>query len=290
MTESTRVARRIPRWAAELLSRLSQERPLVVTREEIARYLEELGDKRPLDRTVRDLRRLGWLSTLHLKGVWAFAPLGEPAPTDPYLDLRAWRAREPEAKFALAGEAAAWHLGYIKRRFEGPPAVWIPSRSRVPHGLRAHVSVVRIDWPHEQARRLSPSVKLLRRKGLDVTAWASGLPALGPEALLVQLAWRPTSFRAWADLIEQLDVLASDCDLERLTELLRGQSASTWQRAGYYLDRGKRRLEGLSLVERRPSQPMPTVSIGDGPHAVWSRDFQIHDRLVAPLQERLGKA
>ena len=147
-----------------------------------------------------------------------------------------------------------------------------------------------IAWPAEDARRLGPSLKLLRRKGLDLTAWASGLPAFGPEALLVQLSARPASFRAWADLIEQLDVLAADCDLERLTELLREQSASAWQRAGYFLDRGKRGVDGLSLLERRPKREMPTVSIGEGPTAVWSSDFRLNDHLIAPLQEQLGKA
>lgn len=290
MTEDIGVARRIPRWAAKLLSRLTQDRPLVITRDALARYLAELGDERPVDRTINDLRRLGWLSSLRLKGVWAFVPLGEPPPNDPYLDLRAWRAREPDAQFALAGEAAAWHLGYIKRRFDGPPAIWVPATSRVPHGLRGHVSVVSIDWPDEDARRLGPSMKFLRKKGLDVTAWAGGLPAFGPDALLAQLAVRPGSFRAWADLIEQLSVLASDCDLERLTQLLRGHSASAWQRAAYFLERGERAVEGLSLLERRPNRQMPVVTIGEGPTAIWSADFRINDHLIAPLQEELGKA
>lgn len=290
MAKNPTIARPVPPWAAGLVARLSQDRPAVVTREDLARYLAELGSVRSVDDTASDLQQLGWLSTLHLKGVWAFVPAGEDRASDPYLDLRGWQAREPNSVFALAGEAAAWHLGYIARAFEGLPAVWLPAKTRVPHGLRPHVSVVRISWPREDAQRLGPTTALLREKGLDLTGWASGLPAFGPEALIVQLASRPGSFRIWADLIGQLDALTADCDLQRLADLLVPQSASAWQRAAYLLDRGGRRDDALALLEQRPNDRMPVVSFGDGPTTVWSTAFRVNDRLIAPLQEQLGKA
>lgn len=104
--------------------------------------------------------------------------------------------------------------------------MWLPSSERVPHGLRRYVSLVRLRWMGEQAREFALSSRLLRRKGLDLTNWAGGLPAFGPEALIVQLAARPASFRVWADLIPQLDVLASDCDSGKIERLLGDQSAS----------------------------------------------------------------
>lgn len=290
MVKSSTVARPVPPWAAGLVGRLSQDRPAVVTREDLAGYLAELRSARDVDQTARDLRQLGWLSTLHLKGVWAFNPAGEARVSDPYLDLRAWRAREPDAVFSLAGEAAAWHLGYVARAFDGTPAIWLPPEARVPHGLRPHVSLVRIRWAPEDVGRLGPRSALLRRKGLDLTGWASGLPAFGPEALIVQLAARPGSFRIWADLIGQLDVLAADCNLEGLAGLLRSQSTSAWQRAAYLLDRGGRHSDALTLLEQRPNDRMPVVSFGDGPAADWSADFRVNDRLIAPLQRQLGKA
>lgn len=284
------VARPIPPWAAGLVARLSRDRPAVVARDDLAGYLAELKSDRRVDKTASSLQQLGWLSTLHLKGVWAFVPPGEATVTDPYLDLRGWQAREPEAVFALAGEAAAWHLGYVARSFDGPPAIWLPTGARVPHGLRSHVSLVRIPWTPQDAQRLDPETALLRRKGLDLTRWSSGLPAFGPEALMVQLASRPASFRAWADLVGQLDLLAVDCDLDRLAHLLLSQSASAWQRAAYLLDRGGQRDEAFGLLSQRPNGRMPVVSFGDGPTTVWSSDFRVNDRLVAPLQEQLGKA
>ncbi len=212
-------------------------------------------------------------------------PAGEERASDRYLDLRGWQAREPAAAFALAGEAAAWHLGYVARAFGGPPAIWLPAKARVPHGLRPHVSLVRIPWAREDGQRLGPTTALLRGKELDLTGWASGLPAFGPEALIVQLTSRPGSFRIWADLIAQLDILVTDCDLPRLANLLLSQSASAWQRAAYLFDRGGRGDEAFDLLDQRPNDRMPVVSFGDGPTAVWSPDFRVNDRLVAPLQE-----
>jgi hypothetical protein len=285
-----KIDRPIPPWAAGVVSRLSRDRPWVVTRADLDRYLAEADVNRDSIQAARDLQRLGWLSSVHLKGVWAFVPAGEGSVTDPYLDLRAWEARDPEALFFLIGEAAAWHLGYVPRRHDGPVAVWLPSGQRVPHGLRAHVSVVRIPWSAEHLALLPPTTPLLHRKGLDLVSWASGLPAVGPEALLVQLASRPTSFHTWADLVGQLDLLAVDCDLERTTELLGGMSTSAWQRAGYLLDRGGQREAGVELLEARPRAAMSTVQLGNGSAAVWSNRFRVNDRLVAPLQQQLGKA
>ncbi len=290
MAKNPTIARPVPPWAAGLVARLSQDRPAVVTRKDLARYLAELGSARSVDDTVSDLQQLGWLSTLHLKGVWAFVPAGEARTSDPYLDLRGWQAREPDAAFALAGEVAAWHLGYVTRAYGGPLAIWLPAKARVPHGLRPHVSLVRIAWSREDAQGLGPTTALLREKGLDLTGWANGLPAFGPEALIVQLASRPGSFRVWADLIGQLDVLAADCDLQRLADFLLPQSASAWQRAAYLLDRGGRGDDAHALLGRRPNDRMPVVSFGDGPTTVWSAAFSVNDRLVAPLQQQLGKA
>lgn len=290
MNETGGASRSVPGWAADLIAVLSRDRPAVVTREDLVGHLDAIGIIRDPERTAFDLQQLGWFASLHLKGVWAFVPAGDAGVTDPYIDLRAWKAREPDAAFALAGEAAAWHLGYLPRNFGGTIAVWLPSNERVPHGLRSYVSLVRIGWVGDQASEFAPNSRLLRRKGLDLTNWAAGLPAFGPEALVVQLAARPASFRVWADLIPQLDVLASDCDTAKIERLLGGQSASAWQRATYLLHCGGRTDDAVDLLDRRPGNSMPVASFGDGPTAVWSSQFSINDHLIAPLQDQLGKA
>lgn len=288
--ETVRSGRRIPSWASGLLARLSQDRPAVVTRDDLRRYLDELGMDRTVERTAQSLRELGWLASLHLKGVWTFVPAGEERPDDPYLELRAWRARDRDAVFALAGEAAAWHLGYIARAYRGTVALWVPREGGPPRGLRPFVSVIRLGWDASFARRLGPRPSFLRGRNLDLTEWASGLPAFGPEPLLVQLASRPASFRAWPDLIERLDQLVGDCDLERLDALIGTQSSSSRQRAAYLLHRGGRHDDALELRDRRPPGDLSVVGFGTGPSSVWAPDFHVNDRIVAPLQELLGKA
>lgn len=282
--------RGVPSWAAGLVSVLSRDRPSVVTLSSLAGYIAELGLDRKPDRVARDLQQLGWLASLHLKGAWAFVPAGESPSDDRHLDLLGWHERDPGAVFALAGEATAWHLGYLPRRFVGTVAVWLPPGDRAPHGLRRFVSEVRIGWPVTSADELGPSSRLLHRKGLDLTGWSAGLPALGPDALLVQLAVRPGSFRTWGDLISRLDVLAADCDPERIITLLDGQSSSAWQRAAYLLDCGDSSEAARHVLDHRPLRRLTAAPLGDGPEVVWSGEFGVNDRLVAPLQRLLGKA
>ncbi|HEX4216614.1 MAG TPA: type IV toxin-antitoxin system AbiEi family antitoxin [Candidatus Dormibacteraeota bacterium] len=279
--------RRIPGRSAGLLGDLARDRPRVLTLDDLSAYLAGEASPRDPARTARQLQRLGWLTPTPLNGAWAFVPPGEDEVVDRYLGLRAWRAREPEALFALAGEAAAWHLGYLDREFDGPVAVWIPRDTRLPFGLRSVVSEVTLGWHSEDAPRLGPSPQMLQRRRLDLTGWADGLPAFGPEALLVQVSARGASFRSWADLVPHLDQLASDCSLNRLIPLLAGRSASTWQRAAYLLDRGDQAEDAGALLAERPSGPLVKVQLGAGPRQSWAPRFQIVDHVVAPLQAQL---
>ncbi|MCB1006904.1 MAG: hypothetical protein KDB35_22165 [Acidimicrobiales bacterium] len=225
--------------------------------------------------------------------MWAFVPPGQDEVVDPYLMLRGWRAKDPGVVFRLAGDAAAWHLGYLNRRPTGPVPVWLPKSRRIPDGLRGSVSVVRFPWPVEQADKLGPRPELLRARKLDALTWSSRLPALGPEALLVQLATRPSSFTSWADLVEHLSLFAADVDIDRATMILRKQSTSSWQRAAYLLHCGGQPQAAMDLLADRPPHEMPTVIFGEAdPEApsLFAPQFRIVDRLVAPLQGLVGKA
>lgn len=152
--------------------------------------MAELGLDRDDDVVVSELRRLGWLVGLPVQGAWAFIPPGQDAVADPYLPLRAWRARYPRAEFLLAGEAAGWHLGYLDRRPDGPIPIWKRAALRFPDGLRPCVTVVQLKWGDTSTKELQPSAALLALRHLDIVNWAGGLLAFGPEALLVQLAAR----------------------------------------------------------------------------------------------------
>ena len=287
--------RRVPTWAAGLIGGLSRDLPSVVTREDISERLTDAGSDRDVDSTINELRRLGWLVGLPIHGVWAFIPPGQDQLADPYVVLRAWQARDPEAGFMLAGAAAAWHLGYLDRAPDQQTAVWLPAATRLPDGLRPHVSVVQLRWSGAATNLLGPSTKFLLQRKLDLVSWASGLPAFGPEALIVQLAARPSSFLPWADIITHLDRLADDCDDERLSTLLADQSTSAWQRAAYLLHAAGRPSRGLDLLDHRPRRPMPKVkfehrSVGGAVSGMWAPEYHLLDRLIAPLQLVLGKA
>jgi len=288
--------RRVPGWAKSLVAGLSRDLPMVVTRQEVADRLADAHVDRDVGSTINELRRLGWLVALPVRGAWAFVPPGQAAVSDPYLPLRAWRKRNPSADFLLAGEAAAWHLGYLDRRWDGPVPVWKPAGRRLPDGLRSHVSVISLRFGDISTKDLQPSTVLLANRHLDLVRWAGGLPAFGPEALLVQLAARPASFQPWADVVAHLQQLADDCDDGRLARLLSQQTASSWQRAAYLLHAGGHPSRGIALLERRPPGPMPKVYLSQpkmmpedgGP--MWVPQYHLIDRLVAPLQGLVGKA
>jgi hypothetical protein len=287
---TTKSDRRIPGWAAGILTRLARDRPPVVTYRDVAAVLDDAGLQRDVQSTVHELQRLGWLAPVHIKGAWAYMPPGEDQVTDPYIDLRAWRERDQDAVFALAGESAAWHLGYLDRPQTRPTAVWVPEGTRLPHGIRPHVTVVTLGWREEDARRLGPAPQFLHRRRLDMTSWASGMPAFGVEALIVQLSRRPASFHGWVDLIDHLDQLAMNCEISRLIGLLKGQSASSWQRAAYILERGDQHDAGAEVLRQRPSASPPKVQFGNGERSVWVPEFHVLDRLILPLQQIAGKA
>lgn len=286
--------RRVPSWAAGLVAGLARDQTAVLTRADMAERLAEAGSDRAVDRTIEELRRLGWLSSIGLHAVWAFVPPGQNEVVDPYLMLRGWRAKDPTVVFRLAGDAAAWHLGYLNRRPEGPTRVWLPKGRRIPDGLRGSVSAVRFPWPAELADKLGPRPELLRTRKLDAIAWSSRLPALGPEALLVQLATRPSSFKSWADLVEHLSVFAADVDVDRAVMILQKQSASSWQRAAYLLHCGGQPHAAIDLLANRPPHEMPTVVFGEDSDpetpGMFAPQFRIVDRLIAPLQGVVGKA
>jgi AbiEi antitoxin C-terminal domain len=284
------LARRIPTWAAPLVARLAQDRPSVLTRADMGGYLDEIGAVREVDATIQALVRLGWLVSSHLHGVWLFAPPGESVSGDPYLDLRAWSAKDPEVAFALAGEAAAWHLGYLQRRHEGPTALWLAEGIRPPYGIRPFVSVIRLGWGRDAAKKIGPRRDLLRRRRLDLTSWSTGLPAFGPEALLVQLAARPASFRPWADLAAQLGDLVADCETTQVIGLLENQSGSAWQRAAYILDVGGAVESASEVFQRRPQSRRAHVMLGNGRGGAHSAEFGVTDHLLAPLLAQVGKA
>jgi AbiEi antitoxin C-terminal domain len=282
--------RRIPWSVAAIVARLTQDQPSTLTRDQVNEYLVETGSQLNLESVLRELVALGWLTSTPRHGVWAFIAPGEVESSDPYLGLRAWQASDPAAVFALAGEAVAWHLGLVARRYDGPVALWIPKGTTVPRGLRQDVATVTLGWNADQSSKVGPERAWLMQRKLDLTRWSNGIPAFGPEALLVQLGVRPTSFHPWADLAPNLQVLANSISLPKLLDLLAGQKTTAYQRVAYFLSLGGQAPNGDKVLAARPTEPLSHVVLGDGKHSTFSATHRLTDRLLAPFLAQFGKA
>lgn len=278
-------SRVVPKWSAGLISLLAQEAPAVLSKATLANYLEAADIKLDPKIALARLIRQGWLRKTHFNGAYIFLPPGIDDINDPYVDLRAWRLIQPDIKFFLGGASTAWHLGYLDR-MPKRPTIWLDNSITFPKALRGRVGRVTTPFPKNvSAQALSPSVKLLRQKGLDLLHWAEGLPALGPEALLVQISARPKSFDAWVDLAGRLQEFSLDIDLNRLSPLLEASTGATRQRAVYLL-----RLGGRRGVMGLLPKDLPAVKFeGKGP-ANWDAKTGVSDQLVAPLLHANAKA
>lgn len=267
----------IPRWAAALIEQLSRENPAALSRNDLARILKDVGSNVDVETAVKGLLRLGWLRSVSLRGSFAFIPPGVDELADPYIALRAWRVREPRAKFCLAGDNAAWHLGYLPRE---PQRVmlWTPAKTQLPKGLRGKVGNVQTKFPSKlDVAALGPTHEVLRKRRLDLLQWASGLPAFGPEALLVQLASRPASFSAWLDFSGKLQELAGDINIEKLEALLAASTGSARQRAAYLLHVGGAPMHAMRVLPKK----LAIVALGTEGPAKWDRVTQVNDHIVA---------
>lgn len=284
--------RRIPGWAQGIVAALSRDEPKVVTRSEVAALVVEAGVERTPDEAIGELRRLGWLVRLGIAGAWTFIPPGQAEVIDPYLDLRAWD-RLASPGFHLCGANAAWFLGYLDRAPDGKAQVLLPAGTALPKGLRPSVSAVRLPGSPD-ADLLRPTQRFLVRRRLDLLRWSDGLPCVGPEGLVTQLALRPASFGPWDDLITHLPRFVEDIDDSRLTRLLQGSSAAGWQRAAYLLHAGGAPDRGGALIAAAPYDRLPVTTFEARPTSnsdgLWVPQYGLIDRLVHPTQATLGKA
>lgn len=284
--------RRIPGWAQGIVAALARDQPKVVTRSDIDELLQETRGTRTADEAVSGLRRLGWLVHLGITGTWTFIPPGQAEVVDPYLGLRAWE-RVAQPGFHLCGANAAWFLGYLDRAPNGKVQILLPPGTAIPKGLRSAVSALRLPLFPERGA-IEPAPKFLLSRRLDLVRWSDGLPCIGPEALLAQLAMRPASFVPWDDLLAHLGRLVEDVENARLAQLLQSASAAAWQRAAYLLHAGGSPERGIALFDAAPFERWPVTSFAIGATAdddgLWVPEYELIDRLVYPTQLQLGKA
>ena len=268
----------------------------MVSLTDIEERLRRIDLRRDAGVVVGELQRLGWLRRTGVRGAWAFLPPGEDQLIDPYLDLRGLQATQPGRRFFLSGDIAAYHLGLLDRRPESLQ-LWLPNTanaSALPHRLRTTMATVTLPFP-DDPELLSPSRAQYRALRLDRLRWASGFDAFGPDALLGQLACRPSSFASWFDLTNHLDALTRDIEPDRVARLLRTAPGSAWQRAAYILDTAGDATSASELFAVRPPVNLAVTHLGQRDSTptrdrVWSADYNVIDSLLRPLLNAVGKA
>lgn len=263
---------------------LSRHLPESVTHLTIEEYLKELGQETGSREALASLVRTGWLKKTKIRGVYAFIPLADSDFVDSYIELKGYKQIHPEAIFYLAGVSAAWCLGYLDRE-PLKPMIWIQSHIDLPKNLRASIETVTIPFATTDHKSISPSFSLLRKRNLDVVKWSKGLPAFGPEALLVQMASRPATFKGWIDLAGKIKEFVSDIDFEKLLTVSQDLSAASCQRMSYILKLGG--LEGSAKI--LPRKLSPTRLGKDGP-SHWDAETMVIDHLIQPMMNAHAKA
>lgn len=211
------MTRTIPATFAGILEELELEQPTLVTREHLARLVEQHGLHTPVNVIAARLRERGWLLPTGRRGVWEFAPAavaGAHSRNDPVMPLRAFLAQQPHARCALTFQAAAWAHGVADRapaRLEVAAATSELAR-QLPTALAGTVFNPRLDY------------QILRT-----------VPVLAPESVLVHMAARPAAVRSWTSALEWLPELTQSLAREALVTELGGRPSSVRSRTGYLL-------------------------------------------------------
>jgi hypothetical protein len=237
--------RSTPAALAPILEELELRQPKIVTRELLAKIVDE----RDVSLTVMDisdrLQRHGWLLSLKTQGAWEFAPAARAGPIgsgDPFIELRATLLRRPGLSAAVAYDSAAWIHGLAGRAPE-KHVVAIPAHTVAPPALRDFRFT-------RQTSRLDP---------VDV----DGLPTWRIETLLVLMGAHPTSYRAWPNVGEWLAEASEKVDQKLILEELKQRPRSAWARTGYLLETGGR-VDVAEAIEKRAPE-------GKGPFYLGSR-------------------
>ncbi len=253
--------RSLPTSLARVVEELELRQPAVVTRS-LLREISAGADLHLTEDAVAErLVRYGWLLPLRRRDAWEFAPAaraGRYPAGDPWIELRALLAHEPDAPAAVAFESAVWELGHATHQPTRP--VLAHRRGwRSPRSLGARA--VTFDW------RLP-------------TRTVKGLPVWGEPTVVVAAAERPAAQGNWANaddwLPETFGALAPD---EVLTEAA-GRNVSTLARLGY-LAAWSGRDDVADEIEAVLPNRLPVTFLGPRDRRDrWSRRWRVYDSLL----------
>ena len=237
------MARAITKGLAPVVERLELDRPEVVTLRDIERICSEEGVATAPRMVASRLKNAGWLLPTGIRGAWEFAPAelaGPYSSYDPLLPVKALAAASDSARPMLRGQTAAWAMGLADRV---PATVEVAFRPGA-HGV------------------LPSGVSACAYQTNLPTKRAKGAHSLAPEAVLVQMAERPSSVRSWASAAEWLPDVMAEMGKEDTLRELQGRTAATAQRVGYLLQGARPDIADAVFAAK---EPKGVARFGKGP-------------------------
>ena len=254
-------SRPVPARLAPVVEELELRQPAVVTRslltEMVAQTQVSLRSKAAAERLVR----LGWLLPLRTRDAWEFAPAaraGRYSAGDPWIELRALLAHDPDVPVAVAFESAIWELGHASHQPDRPVLAhrrgWRPPPSL---GVRA----MTFDW--------AVPTKTLR-----------GLPVWMEATILVAAAERPAAQGNWGNADDWLPNTFRAANAEDLMREADGRRVSTLARLGYLAEWAGRNDIAEEVETQLPSG-LPVTFLGRRDRrAQWSKRWRVYDSLL----------
>jgi hypothetical protein len=256
--------RPVPASLAPVVEELELRQPAVVTRSLLAEILAQTQVSLPPAAAAERLVRLGWLLPLRTRGAWEFAPAaraGRYRAGDPWIELRALLAHDPDVPVAVAFESAVWELGHSSHQPDRPVLAhrcgWRPPTS-------LDVRTVTFDW-----RAPTKTVR--------------GLPVWTQATILVAAAERPAAQGNWGNADDWLTDTFRAATAEDLLREAEGRRTSTLARLGYLAEWAGHNDVADQVEALLPSR-LPVTSLGSRDrHAQWNRRWHVYDSLL-PLR------
>jgi hypothetical protein len=262
--------RAVPTSLAGIVSELELNSATIVTLSYLEGAQERIGFRYPATELAERLRRLGWLKPLRVRGAWQFAParLGGAVVEDRFIELRALMMTRPEIRISVGYESAAFIRGFIDRPPEREVLVF-------EHGTGVVAALDRF----RRTLLTLPEAAYSMRRGLRVKT-ANGLFA--------SICMHPEGFRAWDELVPNLAHLIRAIDINTVSVLLDGSSASAWARAAYLCARGGDPSAGAMLLRGAPPASGPFYLGAGRKGGYYDKTTRVIDTLVLPSvrQER----
>jgi AbiEi antitoxin C-terminal domain len=254
-------ARPVPARLAPVVEALELRQPAVVTRSLLTEILAQTQVSLRPDAAAERLVRLGWLLPLRTRGAWEFAPAaraGRYRAGDPWIELRAVLAHDPDVPVAVAFESAIWELGHSSHQPDRPVLAhrrgWRPRPSL---GVRA----VTFDWhvPTETVR---------------------GLPVWIEATILIAAAERPAAQGNWGNVDDWLPNTFRAASAEDLLREAGGRRISTLARLGYLAEWAGRDDIAEEIEALLPPR-LPVAFLGSRDRrAQWSGRWRVYNSLL----------